>query len=239
MSQRNPMNERYQGDGHTGKTRRSAASAKPKKEAAGTVVVKTSRQTPKERKAEQKEARKKEQERQRELDKKYYKPDTEQYKKLRRIWWVALIGAIVCVAASWLLRGVQPEWLAMVALFGAYGLIIFAFYIDFSKIRKERKKYQEKMVALEREEERKGRKGGAQKKQDPKKDAKDKDAKGKISQMKEARAKDAASKNSRADSAQDDSNDGDSSDGAKPKKSILRFKKAKQAKTEVEAKAEE
>ena len=238
MSQRNPMNERYQGDGHTGKTRRSAASAKPKKEAAGTVVVKTSRQTPKERKAEQKEARKKEQERQRELDKKYYKPDTEQYKKLRRIWWVALIGAIVCVAASWLLRGVQPEWLAMVALFGAYGLIIFAFYIDFSKIRKERKKYQEKMVALEREEERKGRKGGAQKKQDPKTDAKDKDAKGKISQMKEARAKDAASKNSKADSAQDDSNEGDSSDEAKPK-SVFRFRKAKQAKTEAEAKAEE
>jgi len=101
-----------------------------------------------------------------------------------------------------------------------------------------KKKYQEKMVALEREEERKGRKGGAQKKQDPKKDAKDKDAKGKISQMKEARAKDAASKNSKADSAQDDSNEGDSSDEAKPK-SVFRFRKAKQAKTEAEAKAEE
>lgn len=235
MSQRNPMNERYQADSRTGKTRKSSASAKPKKEAAGTVVVKTTRQTPKERKAEQKEARKKEQERQRELDKKYYKPDTEQYKKLRRIWWCALIGAIVCVAASWLLRGVQPEWLAMIALFGAYGLIIFAFYIDFSKIRKERKQYQERMVALEREEERKNRHSGAQKKQSSKKDAKDKDAKGKISQMKEARAKDVASKDSKADSAQDNSNDDNSSDDNKSKKSILRFKKTKQ----TGAKAEE
>ncbi len=183
MSQRNPMNERYQAEGHTGKTRKSAASAKPKKEVAGTVVVKTTRQTPKERKAAQKEARKKEQERQRELDKKYYKPDTEQYRKLRRIWWIALIGAILCVVASWLLRGVQPEWLAMVALFGAYGLIIFAFYIDFSKIRKERKKYQDRMVALELEEERKNRHPGQksakrsgqknQGKADPKKDASD------------------------------------------------------------------
>lgn len=179
MSQRNPMNERYQGDGHTGKTRKSAASAKPKKEVAGTVVVKTSRQTPKERKAEQKEARKKEQERQRELDKKYYKPDTEQYKKLRRIWWIALIGAVLCVAASWLLRGVQPEWIAMVALLGAYGLIIFAFYIDFSKIRKERKLYQEKMVALELEEERKRRHSSQKNGQNGKKGAKSaKDPKG-------------------------------------------------------------
>lgn len=165
MSQRNPMNERYQNDERSGKTRKSAASAKPKKEAAGTVVMKTSRKTPKERKAEQKEARRKEQERQRELDRKYYKPDTEQYKKLRRIWWISLIGAVVCVIASWLLRTVQPEWLAMVALFGAYGLIIFAFYIDFSKIRKERRKYQEKMVALELEEEKRKRHPGTQKKQ--------------------------------------------------------------------------
>ncbi len=163
MSQRNPMNERYQGEGHSGKTRKSAASAKPKKEVAGTVTIKTSRQTPKERKAEQKAARRKEQERQRELDKKYYKPDTERYKKLRRLWWIVLIGAIVCVVLSWLLRGVQPEWLAMIALFGAYGLIIFAFYIDFSKIRKERRKYQEKMVALELEEERKKRHPGKKK----------------------------------------------------------------------------
>ncbi len=158
MSQRNPMNERYTSDKRTGTTRKSAASAKPKTKAAGTVTMGTSKKTPQQRKAEQKEARKKEQERQRELDRKYYKPDTERYRKLKRIWWVSLAGAVVCTLLSWLLREVQPTWLAFVCLFGAYALIIFAFYLDFSKIRKERRAYQERMIALEEAEAKKERK---------------------------------------------------------------------------------
>lgn len=158
MSQRNPMNERYTSDKRTGTTRKSAASAKPKTKAAGTVTMGTSKKTPQQRKAEQKEARKKEQERQRELDRKYYKPDTERYKKLKRIWWASLAGAVVCTLLSWLLREVQPTWLAFVCLFGAYALIIFAFYLDFSKIRKERRAYQERMIALEEAEAKKERK---------------------------------------------------------------------------------
>lgn len=157
MSQRNPMNERYSVDKHQGKTRKSAASAKPKKMVAGTVTTSSPKKTAKEKKAEQKQARREEQERQREIDRKYYKPDTERYKKLKRIWWASLIGAVVCVCLSWLLREVQPEWIAMVALFLAYGLIIFAFYIDFSKIRKERRAYQDRMVALELEEAKKSK----------------------------------------------------------------------------------
>lgn len=158
MSQRNPMNERYTSDKRAGTTRKSAASAKPKTKAAGTVTMGTSKKTPQQRKAEQKEARKKEQERQRELDRKYYKPDTERYRKLKRIWWVSLAGAVVCTLLSWLLREVQPTWLAFVCLFGAYALIIFAFYLDFSKIRKERRAYQERMIALEEAEAKKERK---------------------------------------------------------------------------------
>ena len=38
MSQRNPTNERYTADGRTGKTRKSAESAKPKMKVAATVV---------------------------------------------------------------------------------------------------------------------------------------------------------------------------------------------------------
>lgn len=163
MSQRNPMNERYTSENRRGVTRKSAASAKPKSKAAATVTVGTAKKTPAERKAAQKAARKAEQQRQRELDQKYYKPDTERYKKLRRVWWLSLIGAIVCVAGSWALRGVQPEWLAIVCLFLAYALIIFAFYIDFSKIRKERRAYQERMAALEAEDEKAARKAGAKK----------------------------------------------------------------------------
>lgn len=160
MSQRNPMNERYTNDSHTGKTRKSAASAKPKSKAAASVTMGTSKKTPQQRKAEQKAARKKEQERQRELDRKYYKPDTERFKKLKRVWWLSLGGAVLCTILSWVLRGVEPAWLAFICLFAAYALIIFAFYLDFSKIRKERRAYQERMVALEEAEAKRARQGG-------------------------------------------------------------------------------
>lgn len=153
MSQRNPMNERYTTEAHQGVSRKSAASAKPKAKAAASVTYGSPKKSKQERKAEQKEARRAETERQREIDRKYYKPDTERYKKLRRLWWVSLIGAVVSVAASWMLRGTQPEWAAFVFLIAAYALIIFAFYLDFSKIRKERKAYQTRMVAKELEEE--------------------------------------------------------------------------------------
>ncbi len=153
MSQRNPMNERYTNDARTGVSRKSAASAKPKAKAAASVTYSSPKKSTQERKAEQKEARRAETARQREIDRKYYKPDTDRYKKLRRIWAAAIGGAVVCVAASWLLRGVQPDWLAFAALILAYVLIIFAFYIDFSKIRKERKEYQTRMIAKELEEE--------------------------------------------------------------------------------------
>lgn len=152
MSQRNPMNDRYTAEKHAGSTRKSAASAKPKSKAAASVTYGSAKKTPKERKDEQKALRKKEAARQRELDRKYYKPDTERYKKLRRLWWVSLGGAVVSTALSWLLRGVEPAWIAMAFLILAYALIIAAFYIDFSKIRKERRAYQSKMFALEIEQ---------------------------------------------------------------------------------------
>lgn len=158
MSQRNPMNERYTTEKHTGSTRKSAASAKPKTKAAASVTLGTTKKTQQQRKAEAKAARKKEQERQRELDRKYYKPDTERYKKLKRLWWASLGGAVLCTVLSWVLRGVEPAWIAFVCLFAAYALIIFAFYLDFSKIRKERRSYQERMIALEEAQEKKERK---------------------------------------------------------------------------------
>lgn len=152
MSQRNPMNERYQSDKRQGTTRKSAASAKPKSKAAASVTYSAPKKDPKAKKAELKAQRKAASERQREIDAKYSKPDTERYKKLRRIFWASMIAAVVCVAASWLLRTVQPEWLAMGALILGYVFIIFAFYIDLSKVRKERGAYQTRMLALEIEE---------------------------------------------------------------------------------------
>lgn len=178
------MNERYTTDKHTGVSRKSAASAKPKSKAASSVTVGRSKKTPKERKAEQKQARKEETARQREIDRKYYTPDTPRYKKLRKIFWGTMIGAIVLTAASWLLRQTTIDWLAIACLIGAYACIIAAFYVDFAKIRKERKAYQNKMLALEIEERKKnkgkGGNGSGSKGKGPKgEDSNDKDKKGK------------------------------------------------------------
>lgn len=153
MSQRNPMNERYTTEKHQGVTRKSAASAKPKKAQAGTVMKTSAKKSPKERKAEEKQRRKEESARQREIDRKYYKPDTERYKQLRRIWVILLVGAVLSVVLSWVLRSIQPEWIAIVFLILAYVFIIAAFYVDFSKIRRERRAYQTRMIALEVEQE--------------------------------------------------------------------------------------
>ena len=155
MSQRNPMNERYTTDKHSGTTRRSAASAKPKSKAAASVSYGSKKKSPKDRKAEEKERRKAETAHQRELDRKYYKPDTDRYRKLRRIWYVTLGCAVVFTAGAFLLRGVEPLWISTVSLILAYLSIIAAFYIDFSKIRKERRAYQTRMYALELEQKRK------------------------------------------------------------------------------------
>ncbi len=148
MSQRNNQNE-VEERVSTGSTRKSAASAKPKAKAHANVTIKSAKKTPEQRKAEQKRARKEARDEQRRLDRKYYTPDTDRYKMLRRLWWGCLIGAVASTAISWLVRELEPSWLTMVFMVLAYALIIGAFYIDYSKIRKERYAYQERMIALE------------------------------------------------------------------------------------------
>jgi len=67
MAQRNPMNQRYQGDGPGGKTKKSAASVKPAVEAASSVHIRNKPTTPQEKRAaaksREKEARRKAEER--------------------------------------------------------------------------------------------------------------------------------------------------------------------------------
>lgn len=175
MSQRNPMNDRYSSDEARGKTRKSAASAKPKSQAAASVVVKAPKKSPKEKREAEKAARKKAQAEQRELDRKYYTPDTDRYRKLRKLWWVLLVAAVLCTLVSFFFRSQLPEGVALAVLLAAYVLIIAAFYVDFSKIRKERRAYQTKMLAIEEKRKREekaaarannskgGAKGGAKK----------------------------------------------------------------------------
>ncbi|MEF9876321.1 MAG: aromatic amino acid lyase, partial [Gordonibacter sp.] len=150
MSQRNPMNDRYQTDEHKGQTRKSAASAKPKTKAASSVRMEPTVKTKQQKKAVQKTERAK----QTQLDRKYYNPPTAEYKKLRKIWWGLLIAAIVFTALSFLGRAWLPEMASYIVLGLAYVCIIGALYVDFSKIRKVRRAYQEEMENSKSKEQR-------------------------------------------------------------------------------------
>ena len=54
MSQRNPMNDRYQTDEHRGQTRKSAATMKPKTKAASSVRIQPTVKTKQQKKADKK-----------------------------------------------------------------------------------------------------------------------------------------------------------------------------------------
>ena len=86
---------------------------------------------------------------QREVERKYYKPDTPRYKRLRLIWWILLIAAIGCTTLSFVGQQSLPPAVGVVTLILAYVFIIAAFVLDFWKIKKERVAYQERMLALE------------------------------------------------------------------------------------------
>lgn len=148
MSQRNPMNDRYQTDEHQGQTRKSAAAMKPKSKAATSVHMQSTQKTKQQKKAEQKAARTK----QTSVDRQYYNPPTAQYKKLRKIWWGLLIAAIALTALSFAGRPFLPEVAVYIALGLAYACIIGALYVDFSRIRKVRRAYQEEMMSKKTKE---------------------------------------------------------------------------------------
>lgn len=139
MSQRNFMNERYNDDNRTGKTRKSAASAKPKTARAATVRD----PAPKTKKQKKEEARERERVAAQKADAMQASfESTEGYKRLRRIWWVLLAGAILCTVLSFAFSSNEDlRPFSMAVMVAAYALIIAAFYIDLGKIRKERKLY--------------------------------------------------------------------------------------------------
>lgn len=135
------MNDRYTSEEKHGKTRKSAASAKPKSAAAASVYIKPKTKTKQEKKA----ARRAERQHQVELDRKYANPPTEEYKRLRRIWWVLLVGAIICLALSFFMRDTLGEFGFMIILVLSYVFIIAALWLEFSKMKKVRRAYQEQM----------------------------------------------------------------------------------------------
>ncbi len=133
------MNERYTDENRSGKTRKSSASAKPKAARAATVRDPAPK-SKKQKKEEARERERKEAQKAESFSGRY--EQTEGYKRLRRVWWGLLIGAIAMTAVSWLVtRDENLAQFSMVALILAYALIIAAFWIDLGKIRKERKLY--------------------------------------------------------------------------------------------------
>ena len=158
MSQRNPMNERYQDENRGGKTRKSSASAKPKTARAATVRP----PAPKSKKEKKAEAREREREAMKKAEALQSRfEDTDGYKRLRRFWWVALIGAIACTGASFLIQanfGDSLQAVSMAFMIVAYVLIIVAFYIDLGKIKKERRLYNASILKGKSKEARKEQK---------------------------------------------------------------------------------
>ena len=157
MTQRNPMNDRYNTDEkRLGKTRKSSASAKPKAARAATVRDPAPK-SKKQKKEEAKERERKAAQKAGAIEGRF--EETEGYKRLRRYWWIALVGAILCTAASFFFQTNEVLKVAsMPIMILAYVLIIVAFYIDLGKIRKERKIYTASVVSNRSKEARKEQK---------------------------------------------------------------------------------
>ena len=123
------MNERYQKNSlPEGKTRKSAAAAKPKRAtSSGSTPVKSSSAS------KATGATKKRQPL-------VLHPDTPQYKYWRRIWWAFLGTAIVLSTVSWFVmkEGAAQRQLGTWILGAAYGAIAAALFIDWTKLRKIR-----------------------------------------------------------------------------------------------------
>jgi hypothetical protein len=126
MGRRSPSNERYQK--HTtpaGKTRRSAAAAKPKRAAGGAPTKSSAKKV---RPKREKMA--------------YFHPTTPEYKRLRLTWWVFLGGAMVLSTASYFMwKSPVLKDYGTYVLMAAYASIAFAIYLDWSKLRPLRKEW--------------------------------------------------------------------------------------------------
>ena len=155
MSQRsynNPRNQARQkhGDGIKGVSRKSAGSAKIKREAGASVYTKTKPKQGKLAKNLDDDAKKNQRrkERRREQALGAQLSDLPEYKKWRRIWWVVIVVAVVACIGAFLVGHMQninamdegvAGYLTPVLLVLGYGGIIAALFIDLVKIRRMRK----------------------------------------------------------------------------------------------------
>lgn len=149
MSRRNPLNNRYkQGQEPKGKTRKSAASAKPARKDAATHKPAKKKTSVREQYAQS-------------------MPDSPEFKRLRGLWWKVLGVAVVLLVISLVLtmKKVAPsvgevgKMASLIISWIALGLVAFAWWIDLKKVRPLIKAHQmglsieefEKREAAERE----------------------------------------------------------------------------------------
>ena len=146
MAQRNPMNERYNPDlDHGGKTKKSAASAKPKRKASEGVRVQFSsaNKTKEQKRKEASERRKEDRSR-------IYAsggPQDPVYKKWRKVWWTLMILTALCTGAYVVLapRGGTLATAGTVTLVLAYIMLAAAVFIEFKFCRPIRKQFERQM----------------------------------------------------------------------------------------------
>jgi hypothetical protein len=146
VARRSPTNARYQKfQEPAGKTRKSAAAAKPSRKAAGAPA--SSSKSKSGSSASRSAGR---------LD-----PQTPEFRRLRTMWWSLLGGGVVLVTVSWGVRYLDKAgtWfgtplvklgqfnlspsamLASITLGLAYAAIFYALYLDFYKMRPLRQAY--------------------------------------------------------------------------------------------------
>jgi len=128
MARRAPTNPRYQKyTGPEGKTRKSAAAAKPKKASSGKPSSSKSSSASKSRTSAVA----------------LRNPDTAEFRSFRRLWWIGLGAGLALTGVSYAVqRYVTASWgrpVQAITLGLAYAAIIFAFYIDWTKMRPLRK----------------------------------------------------------------------------------------------------
>jgi hypothetical protein len=132
MSRRNPTNERYKKDS-AGHTRKSASSAKPKRDLGERTTDKVTKKTGIVESGKKRSSRK------------FFEPleTSDEMKRWRKIWWGYILGSLALIAASQVLRdanwGVGKFDISMILVTLAYASIFTALYIDFTKIRRLRK----------------------------------------------------------------------------------------------------
>lgn len=168
MSMRNPQNERYtvEREGRSqGSVKPRTASAKPASKA-GASVRTTSKPKPKNAKQRamaemnmSKEEKKAARAKEREAENVAYTAidiltrKDARYKKLRRIWWVLLVVAVIFTVLSWATVSIEmPLAVNIVSRILAYAAIISALVMDFTVVRKCRNKHRDKVASMTRKQ---------------------------------------------------------------------------------------